>query len=70
MFDDLLNNQEQLPDTFQVPYDDLVEKILLKDVDSISELIDSFQECIMDLKDFQRDGYELLITDDGMFFEK
>ena len=70
MFDDILNDGIELPDSFSIPNSDLVEKILLKDVDSISELIESFKECVTDLQDFQQEGYDIMIVDDGMFFEK
>jgi hypothetical protein len=70
MFDDILNSQSGLPDNFSVPHDDLVRKILLRDVDSISDLIDSFKDCLGDLEDFKRDGYQIIVGHDTLFFEK
>jgi hypothetical protein len=70
MFEDILNDKCQLPDAFQVPYGDLLEKILLKDVSNMDDLVESFKDCTDDLKSFKSQGYEILIADDRIFFEK
>ena len=35
------------------------EKVLLENVDSISDLVESFKDCLGDLEDFEADGYEI-----------
>ena len=70
MFEDILNGQSDLPESFQIPLSDLLDRIILKDVSDIGEMIDSFQDCIVDLKNFQQQGYEILISSDRVIFEK
>jgi len=70
MFDDIINDKNQFPCNFEIPHDDLVKKILLRDVSDLDGLVDSCKQVLEDLEDFQDKGYQITIADDRITFNK
>ena len=70
MFDDFFNDKNKFPPNFKIPFDDFMERIILKDVSNMDELIDSFRLCLKDLEKFQTQNYEISIADNKIAFRK
>ena len=70
MFDDFFNDKSRFPTNFEVPFDDFMERIIMKDVGDIDGLIDSFGEVLKDLERFRQQNYEITIADDNVIFQK